>query len=612
MVVLGRGSERERPLHRNKDKSADTVLPSQPRSSARRVWDFLTRPSQQVSDGEARDRARLLAGVTVTLTPVAIVLGLFSASVRPTNPTTAESILGAAIFTTAAVAYALSRTRWVSAAAWLFVLNGLVAPWATALVETQPHRIIGSAYFAVAAVLYSSFFLSFGATVVTSVVLVTLTALLPIVHPHIDADVMWIPIGLQTVLSTLILTGTHLRRSALLRVRHQAATLHAASERLERSHHNLGRLVGALPAGVAVVRQGVFVYVNPTLLASLGYTAPEEALGQRVAQVVHPADRAALEALFERPSLLAHTGGIDPPAAPSPLHNVFGAATELRLVRQSGETGDVEVTVVENFEFAGQPAHLLLCRDVTEQRRMQTQLMVSERMASLGTLAAGVGHEINNPLLYVMTNLSLLADQLREQAAGLPPDLAQEIEEAIDESLHGCGRIRDITRELRLFSNLEMAEPVAIDARAVLDSSIRLSAVQLSYHARIVRDYAEVPPVLAVESQLAQVFVNLLVNAGHAIAARAGNSGEVRVTTTLVDPANVAIDIRDNGAGMPPEIMRRIFDPFFTTKAANHGTGLGLAICLKVVRGLGGDIEVSSEEGRGSTFRVVLPVANDA
>ena len=247
--------------------------------------------------------------------------------------------------------------------------------------------------------------------------------------------------------------------------------------------------------------------------------------------------------------------------------------------------------------------------DITERKAMQAQLVMSDRLAAVGTLAAGVAHEINNPLAFVLSNLSFLFRELQGVASELPPGRIAEMEEVLREAADGANRVRQIVRDLRTFSrgdDDEVATPVNV--QSVLESAITMARGELRTRAQIVREYSDVPLVEGNEGRFGQVFLNLLINAAQAIPQGRPDQHEVRL---VLRPAGdrVIVEVKDTGVGMSPHVRARIFDPFFTTKPVGEGTGLGLSICHGIVTGFGGEIIVESEEGQGSTFRVVLPVA---
>ncbi|HET9599671.1 MAG TPA: PAS domain S-box protein [Anaeromyxobacteraceae bacterium] len=276
-------------------------------------------------------------------------------------------------------------------------------------------------------------------------------------------------------------------------------------------------------------------------------------------------------------------------------------------LRKDGSGIEVQVTFAPLRDDGGRVVgSLLVARDVTRERRLQAQLVFADRLASIGTLAAGVAHEINNPLSYLLANFEFLEDRF---AAGerSDPDALQAVREARD----GARRIAEIVRGLRTFSRHERdpRPPAALDLRQPLRAAARIAESLVRPRARLVLALEPSPPVAATEHELAQVALNLLVNAVQALPDGRPEAHEVRVASGPRAGGGAFFEVRDTGAGVRPEHLSRIFDPFFTTKPVGEGSGLGLAICHGIVEGLGGSIEVESVPGRGSTFRVVLPAA---
>ena len=281
-------------------------------------------------------------------------------------------------------------------------------------------------------------------------------------------------------------------------------------------------------------------------------------------------------------------------------------------------------------------AQIRLEQEKDEQRRLlraleetHVQLLQSEKLASIGQLAAGVAHEINNPVGFISANLNTLKTWVRSlldviaaheaalpqlepaqrdalAAMGRAADLdyvRDEIATLIDESIDGALRVRRIVQDLRDFSRPGSGEWCVADIHAGLESTLNVVHNELKYKADIVREYGDLPPVECLPSQLNQVFMNLLVNAAHAIPER----GVITIHTSS-DDEQVSIAISDTGTGMTPDIVRRIFDPFFTTKPVGQGTGLGLSVSHGIVERHRGTIDVTSEPGRGTTFRIRLPI----
>jgi signal transduction histidine kinase len=295
------------------------------------------------------------------------------------------------------------------------------------------------------------------------------------------------------------------------------------------------------------------------------------------------------------------------------------AAFDFRLLpyveRAGGEVAGVVGVATEIGErVCARPS---ITGDVGDPDDAREQLLRADRLAAIGTLAAGAAHEINNPLTYAMINAEHVLRQLRmvvaegrgspdssRMGASLSP-LLDSLVQAID----GMTRIRDIVRNLMTFSQGTVEAHGLVDVRSVVESSIQMALHEIVHRARLVRDLAEVPPVEASEARLGQVFLNLIVNAAQAIPEGDARSHEVRVATYTNEAGDAVIEVGDTGVGIAPEMLPRVFDPFFTSKGPGQGVGLGLSISLGTVKSLGGDIRVASEPERGTVFRVVLPSA---
>jgi signal transduction histidine kinase len=253
-------------------------------------------------------------------------------------------------------------------------------------------------------------------------------------------------------------------------------------------------------------------------------------------------------------------------------------------------------------------AHDRLQREVTQRHRMEAQLRRAQKLEALGRLAAGIAHEINNPLAFVIANLQFVRDALDLPAGELARAPLDELASALAEACVGGERIKQIVRDLKAFAQPHDESLAVVDLRPVLDFSLKMAGVEIRRRAQLVTRFDEVPAVWAISGRLEQVFVNLLVNAAHAIPPGAVDAHQIRVTVRAVEEG-VAVEISDTGVGIPAANLDRIFDPFFTTKPVGVGTGLGLSICHSIVTAFGGELTVESTEGKGSTFRVTLPSA---
>jgi signal transduction histidine kinase len=255
---------------------------------------------------------------------------------------------------------------------------------------------------------------------------------------------------------------------------------------------------------------------------------------------------------------------------------------------------------------AGVDGAVAVFRDMSHERAAQEQLMISDRMASIGMLAAGVAHEINNPLAAVIANLDLAIAELADRAA--LADL-KEVNEMLEDARTAADRVKHIVRDLKIFSRHEETKDTAVDVHQMLDSTLRMALNEIKHRARLVKDYGDsLPLVRGSEPRLGQVFLNLIVNAAQAIPEGNASKNSIRIATR-VEGSNVVVEVADSGTGMSVETVRHLFTPFFTTKPQGVGTGLGLSISHRIVTSLGGELRINSELGRGTTVQVVLPIA---
>ena len=387
-------------------------------------------------------------------------------------------------------------------------------------------------------------------------------------------------------------------------------------EALRRSEASFRTMIELLPDGVVVHRDGRIVYVNPSCLRLLGHESASELIGRPVTDIIHPDDRAVVA---DRVARIAATG--------EPLE-----MREDRFLKRDGSVGIAEVVALQ-VTFDGAPAVVALTRDVTEQRQLQARLAQSDRLASMGMLAAGVAHEINNPLTYMLLNLERIVRELPdlsrtlsrlrreltmamgEEAATALLDragvegamqqagvLADRAREAAD----GARRVAKIAGDLKVFARADSDDRAQVSVNVLMDKALDIAANELRFRATVQRDYGKVPRVMANAGRLSQVFLNLVVNAAHAVEEGAPHQNTVRITTRR-QGNEVWIEVADTGRGIPQENLNRLFEPFFTTKGPGQGSGLGLSICANIIRAHGGRIEVASELGHGSRFTVCLP-----
>jgi signal transduction histidine kinase len=241
------------------------------------------------------------------------------------------------------------------------------------------------------------------------------------------------------------------------------------------------------------------------------------------------------------------------------------------------------------------------------KRREPAKTAEADRLAALGTLAAGLAHEINNPLTYMLLQLTQLTRLIPELSRDASAKRIEQLDGLARSALDGAERIRGIMSGIRTFSRIDDTAMKPVDVRVPIEAALRLVTNELRHRARLVKQFDDAPIVMGNEGRLGQVFLNLLTNALQALPDGVATEQEVRVTTGTDGHGNLVVEISDTGAGIPPHALARIFEPFFTTKAVGEGTGLGLSITHNIIAAHGGTIRASSEVGSGSTFRIVLP-----
>ena len=308
---------------------------------------------------------------------------------------------------------------------------------------------------------------------------------------------------------------------------------------------------------------------------------------------------------------------------------------EHRILYADGEVGHITVRFFIVKDAQGRTVKTYgVNQDITKRKQMAAQLVQSDRLASMGMLAASVGHEINNPLAYILYNLKSLADDLPRLFTTLKrcrdrvserlgpdewarlmgadqevysPSMLDDIQERFKDALQGTFRIRDIARSLSVFSRVEKDKLVPVDLMHVIEVALNMVSNEIKHRCRLVREYGEISPVMANDGRLSQVFLNLLLNAVHAMNEGEVEGNEIRLRTWQ-EGGQVLAEVRDTGKGISEEHLSSLFDPFFTTKEAGVGTGLGLPISKSIIESYGGCIEVSSEVGKGTRFRISLPL----
>jgi PAS domain S-box-containing protein len=364
-------------------------------------------------------------------------------------------------------------------------------------------------------------------------------------------------------------------------------------------------LIETLPDCVLVHRKGVCVYVNPASVTSLGYDSAFEIVGRPILDLAYAEDRARMAQRFNE----------------SPRDDV----EEFRLIHKSGSIVTFEVAPAQPLDFEGERATLVVGRNVTQRKEIQQRLLASERMASMGTLASCIAHEINNPLTYVVGNLSYIADGLSTLAQTDATGRCRSMERAVADVREGVDRVRSVVGDLSTLSQPEHDLRKPLDVRRVLESSINVAKNEIRHRARLEREYAETPLVVANEALLGQVFLNLLLNAARAIPEGSADRNVVKVSTHTDLAGRAVIEIRDTGSSVTPDDVAQLFETTQprgpapelvpgqvaseTGEGRGGGVGLSLAICHTIITGLGGTITVESDREFGAVFRMILPAA---
>ena len=336
-------------------------------------------------------------------------------------------------------------------------------------------------------------------------------------------------------------------------------------------------ILGILPDGVALLGADERIrFANPSLAKLRGQSA-EELAGTAIDELLVP-----------HPDQPERIG----------LRTVAGALVPVSV--SSAPLGDPRTAAV---------GRVLVVRDLREVADLRRQLLISARLAAVGELAAGIAHEINNPLAFVRSNLSQL-EAIWKELRLLPADPAQsellgDVDALFEESIEGVDRAAEIVRSVRSFAHVGSASRESTDLRPLLEDVLHVASGQLRSRVNVLREYDDaLPRVLCAPQQLRQVFLNLVINAAQAV-----EPGGTVLVATRREGDHVIVSVADDGCGIPPHLLDRIFDPFFTTKPVGVGTGLGLGIAHQIVTSHGGEIQVESTPGIGTVFRVRLPAA---
>jgi PAS domain S-box-containing protein len=438
--------------------------------------------------------------------------------------------------------------------------------------------------------------------------------------------------------------------------------LKAAKGELETSEQRYRTMVAtASKAGIGIVviqnegeKKGVFKYVNQGVSDLSGYSQ-EELLKMTLKDLVHPDNYEEVWGRFAKRSSenvlrnIYQFWGVNKKGEKIPIEISTGATEfdgKKALVCYAKNITDklkAEEQLKEysqNLEKMVEERTAELKKTLTDLQNTQSQLIQSEKMASIGQLAAGVAHEINNPVGFVKSNLGTMNEyredlmallnkyqdlesalsnekdssenktiqNILESISNLKDEIdltfvLDDYQKVVDESFEGMERVTKIVADLKDFAHIDKAELEHADINRGIESTLNIVWNELKYKSEVIKDLGDIPLVKCYPQQLNQVFTNILINAAHAIEKK----GEIRISTTA-DNGHVEIKISDTGSGIPPDVIPRIFDPFFTTKDVGKGTGLGLNVAYNIIEKHKGTINVESEVGKGTEFRIRIPV----
>jgi PAS domain S-box-containing protein len=346
-------------------------------------------------------------------------------------------------------------------------------------------------------------------------------------------------------------------------------------------------LANAVDAIATLDGRGAFASVNGAFQALLGYES-QIIVGTPLLDLVHEADRP-----FVSDILSAGKSAGKPPKE-----------VEVRAIRKDGRIIPIQLSFVNR---SGGRGHFCFVRDLSRQKEVEGKIAGAAAVTAVTYLATGLAHEINNPLAVVLANVEeagrIVAELAQPDTEGRRQQL-EDLQSMLEEALSAAQRVQLIVRDLRSFASADDRRS-RVDVNAVIEAACNIAFAEIRHRARLVKELGAQVPVLANEAKLAQVFLNLLVNAAHAMPEGEVERNEIRVTSRQQERSAVVVEIADTGSGIPPAELGRVFEPFFTTKPRRPG--MGLAICRATIASHGGEITIGPREGGGTIVRIVLP-----
>lgn len=527
-------------------------------------------------------QVRLTATLLAVMVPLAVAMVAASVVARRQAFGWLEYACAAGLAVLTFTAYRYGLAFRPTAAARVLAITNIVGGLSVGIIEHDPGRAISNVTFTVLGVLWASFLLSPRDTTVLACAAWVASLLLPVLNPDVGWRDAVLPSFFVLFASTLLVITSYLQQ------RHTTEMERRTRQLADGQHQLRVTMDSSLDAVITCGADGIVFDWNRQ--AEAMYGLPRDlAVGHDIGRLAFPPDeRDEVHALIR-----------DVCAVPGSTRR-----TELRSRHPDFSVFPIELSA-SGLRLHDRPACAIFLRDISERRHLQAELIQSDRLVSVGRLAAGVAHEINNPMTYVLANLQFAAEFFRTHREAFG-DAAIEFDEVLADAVEGAERVHAIVKDLRAFSHDASEDRHPVDVGRVLDSAAQLAGNEIRHRARLVKSYADgVPPVLANESRLGQVFLNLVMNALQSLPRDRANH-ELRLCLRH-EAGRVIAEVTDTGAGIAPEIRDRLFQPFVTTKKVGEGTGLGLYISRNIITALGGDIRIASVVGMGTTFSVWLP-----